>query len=135
MSKLRGLSRRINKGRKPTILKIEKVLKVRNGYLKLTFPLTPEHFKFWVVFVDYMLSLVFGYRSMSDSGDAEEWEIKVKQYINALFGVNSYYKCFGDDVATHTDIGILFGQINDLIADCRKELKKEKEVVGCLIGR
>lgn len=135
MSKLRGLARKINKGKKPTILKVEKVLNVRNGYLKLTFPLTPEQFKIWDVFVDYMMSFVYGDRSMDNPKDAEEWEVKVKQYIDALFGVRSYYKCFGDDVATHTDIGILFGQINDLIADCRKELKKEKEVVGCLIGR
>lgn len=135
MSKLRGLSRRINKGKKPTILKVEKVLKVRNGYLKLTFPLTPEQFKIWDMFVDYMMSFVYGDRSMDDPEDAEEWEVKVKQYVDELFGVNSYYKCFGDATASHTDIGVLFEQINNVIAECRKELKKEKEVIDCLTGR
>ena len=135
MSKLRGLARKINKGKKPSILKVEKVLKVRNGYLKLTFPLTPEQFKVWDVFVGYMMSFAYGDRSMDNPKDAEEWEIKVKQYIDELFGVNSYYKIFGDDVASHTDIGVLFEQINNVIAECRKELKKEKEVIGCLIGR
>lgn len=61
---------------------------------------------------------------MDNPKDAAEWEVKVKQYIDTLFGVNSYYKCFGDDAATHEDIGNLFGQINDLIAECKKELKK-----------
>ncbi len=90
MSKLRSISRRINKRKKPIILKVEKVLKVRNGYLKLTFPLTPEQFKIWDVFVDYMMSFVYGDRSMDNPKDAEEWEVMVKQYIDALFGVNSY---------------------------------------------
>lgn len=124
MSKLRGLARRINKGKKLTILKVEKVLKVRNGYLKLTFPLTPEQFKIWDLFVDYMMSFVCGDRSMDNPEDAQEWEVKVKQYIDLLFGVNSYYKCFGNDVATHEDIGNLFGQVNDLIAECKAELKR-----------
>ena len=124
MSKLRGLARKINKGKKPIVLKVEKMLRVRNGYLKLTFPLTPEQFKIWDLFVDYIMSFVCGDRSMDNSEDAKEWEVKVKLYIDLLFGINSYYKCFGDDVATHTDVGVLFGQINDLIAECRKELKK-----------
>ena len=135
MSKLRGLSRRIDKGKKPTIVKVEKMLKVKNGYLKLTFPLTPEQFKVWDVFVDYMLSFAYGHRSMDNPKDAAEWEVRVKQYIDLLFGVNSYYKCFGDDVATHADIGVLFGLLNDIIAECRAELKTEKEVVDRLIER
>lgn len=135
MSKLRGLARKINKGKKPSTLKIEKMLRVRNGYLKLTFPLTPEQFKVWDVFVDYMLSFANGDRSMDKLTDAEEWKVKTKRYIDLLFGVNSYYKCFGDDVATHADIGVLFGQINNIIAECRAELKTEKEIIGCLIER
>ena len=135
MSKLRGLARKINKGKKPSALKMERTLRVRNGYLKLTFPLTPEQFKVWDVFVDYMLSFANGDRSMENPTDAEEWEVRVKQYIDLLFGVNSYYKCFGDDVATHADIGILFGQLNDIIAECRAELKTEKEVIDRLIRR
>ena len=124
MSKLRGLARKINKGKKSIVLKVEKMLRVRNGYLKLTFPLTPEQFKIWDLFVDYIMSFVCGDRSMDNSEDAKEWEVKVKLYIDLLFGINSYYKCFGNDTASHTDVGVLFGQINDLIAECRKELKK-----------
>lgn len=125
MSKLRGMARKINKGKKPAIAKVEKMLRVKNGYLKLTFPLTPEQFKVWDVFVDYMLSFANGDRSMENPTDAEEWEVRVKQYIDLLFGVNSYYKCFGDDVATHKDIGDLFTQINNMIDECRKELKSD----------
>lgn len=135
MSKLRGMARKINKGKKPTIVKVEKMLKVKNGYLKLTFPLTPEQFKIWDLFVDYMMSFVNGDRHMDNFADAKEWEVRVKQYIDLLFGVNSYYKCFGDDVATHTDIGNLFEQINEIIAECRAELKTEKEVIDRLIRR
>ena len=124
MSKLRGLARKINKGKKSIVLKVEKMLRVRNGDLKLTFPLTPEQFKIWDLFVDYIMSFVCGDRSMDNSEDAKEWEVKVKLYIDLLFGINSYYKCFGNDTASHTDVGVLFGQINDLIAECRKELKK-----------
>ena len=129
MSKLRSLARKISKGKKPHAVKIEKMLKVKNGYLKLTFPLTPEQFKIWDVFVDYMMSFVYGDRSMDKPKDAEEWEVKVKQYIDLLFGVNSYYKCFENDMATHEDIGNLFGQVNELIAECRRELKRDN--IGC----
>lgn len=135
MSKLRGLARKINKGKKPSALKMERTLRVRNGYLKLTFPLTREQFKILDVLVDYMMSFSNGDRDMENPADAEEWEVKTKQYIDLLFGVNSYYKCFGDDVATHADIGILFGQLNDIIAECRAELKTEKEVIDRLIRR
>lgn len=132
MSKLRGMARKINKGKKQTF-KMEKMLRVKNGYLKLTFPLTPEQFKVWDVFVDYMLSFANGDRSMENPKDAEEWEVRVKQYIDLLFGVNSYYKCFGTDTATHKDIGDLFTQINNMIDECRKELKSDN--IGCQIIR
>lgn len=132
MSKLRGMARKINKGKKQTF-KMEKMLRVKNGYLKLTFPLTPEQFKVWDVFVDYMLSFANGDRSMDNPQDAEEWAVRVKQYIDLLFGVNSYYKCFGDDVTTHKDIGDLFTQINNMIDECRKELKSDN--IGCQIIR
>ena len=114
----------MNKGKQPTILKAEKVLKVKNGYLKLTFPLTPEQVLVLDLFIDYVTSFAIGDRCLDNPNDAEEWKVKVKQYIDALFGVNSYYKCFGDDVATHVDIGNLFGQLSDLIVECKKELKK-----------
>ena len=135
MSKLRGLARKINKGKKPSALKMERTLRVRNGYLKLTFPLTREQFKILDVLVDYMMSFSNGDRDMENPTDAEEWEVRVKQYIDLLFGVNSYYKCFGTSIATHADIGVLFGQINDIIAECRAELKTEKEVIDRLIRR
>ncbi len=131
MSKLRGLSRKINKGKKHIDFKMEKMLMVKNGYLKLTFPLTLEQFKILDLLVDYTLSFAIGDRSMGNPKDAEEWEARVKQYIDLLFGENSYYKCFGDDVATHAEIGYLFTEINELIDQCRKELKSNN--IGCLL--
>lgn len=133
MSKLRGLSRRINKGRKHIDFKMEKMLKVKNGYLKLTFPLTLEQFKILDLLVDYTLSFAIGDRSMENSRDAEEWGTRVKQYIDLLFGADSYYKCFGTSIATHADIGYLFTEINELIDQCRKELKSNN--IGCLFRR
>lgn len=123
MSKLRGLSRRMSKGKKRVSLKMEKHLRVKNGYVKITFPLTEEQFKILDLFTDYMMSFVYGHRSMDNAQDAQEWEKNVKLYIDALFGINSYYKCFGDDVATHEDIGNLFEQFNQIIAECKRELR------------
>lgn len=125
MSKLRSLKRGINKGKKPTILKVEKVLKVKNGYLTLTFPLTQEQLKTLDLFTDYMMSFVYGDRSMDNKADAEEWAEKVKMYIDALFGINSYYKCFGTDyVVSHREIGELFEQLTSVVSECRKEIRK-----------
>lgn len=130
MSKLRGLSRRINKGKNKVKLKIEKQVKVKNGYLNITFPLTTEQFKMLDLFTDFMMSFASGDRSMDKPEDAEEWAVKVKQYIDALFGVNAYFKCFGDAVATHKEIGELFEQFNNLIRECKEEVKQLKGLIS-----
>ena len=124
MSKLRSLKRGINKGKNKAGVKMQKAIKVKNGYLTLTFPLTQEQFKTLDLFTDYMMSFVYGDRDMDNKADAEEWAEKVKQYIDLLFGANSYYKCFGDDIATHKEIGMLFEQLSNVVSECRKEIRK-----------
>lgn len=130
MSKSRCFSRKIKKGKSKVKLKMEKQVKVRNGYLNITFPLTIEQIKAMDLFIDYMMSFVYGDKSMDNPKDAEEWAVKVTQYIDALFGANSYYKCFGDSVASHKEIGELFGQLNNLFDECKKEVRQLRELIS-----
>ncbi len=78
MSKLRGLSRGINKRKSNVNLVMEKQIKVKNGYLKIKFPLTAEQFEILDLFIDYMMAFVYGDKNMNNPLDAKEWESKVK---------------------------------------------------------
>lgn len=130
MSKLRGLSRRINKGKSRVNIGMEKQLQVKNGYLKIKFPLTTEQFEIFDLFIDYMMAFVYGDKNMNNPLDAKEWETKVKLYVDLLFGVNAYHKCFGNSIASHEEIGALFEQFNVLIRECKEEVKQFRSLIA-----
>lgn len=130
MSKLRGLERRANKGKSRVKLNIERKIKVKNGYLDVKFPLTAAQAETLDLFTDYMMSFVYGDRSMDNTEDAEEWAVKVKMYLGGLFGETAYYKCFGNSIATHEEIGELFEQLNNLVVECRKDVRQLQDLIS-----
>lgn len=129
MSRLRRLSRKINRAQKGVPIRFEKELKVKNGYLRVALPLSKSAFRAWDMFTDYMLSFAYGDRSMENPKDAKDWKEKVVYYIDGMFGIGSYYKCFGTAVASHEDIGELFSELNKIVAECKEEVKEIKKII------